>query len=332
MKTLRSHLCGSWYAADGDFQTLVNPSTEEPLARASSRGADFAAAYRFALERGGPALCELTFAQRGELLKAMSRLLREHRDELLTLSRDNNGTTAMDGSFDVDGGGGSLAFYAALGRTLGDVRFLAEDEALALGKGDGFWGRHLLVPRRGVAVAINAFNFPLWGFAEKAAQALLAGMPMIVKPATATALVTERAVEILVEAKVLPEGALQLVVGSPGRPSRPARRPGRARLHRLGGDRADAQAERAAARLGHAGQRRGRQPERRGARPRRRARAHRPSTRRCATSRTRSPRRRDRSARRSAACWCRASISPRCARRSRRGSPASSSATRPRRA
>lgn len=216
MQTLRSHLCGRWHEADGEFRTLVNPSTEEPLARASSRGADFGAAYRFALERGGPALRELSFAQRGELLKAMSRVLREQRDELLTLSRDNNGTTAMDGSFDVDGGGGALAFYAALGRTLGERRWIAEDEPLALGKGDGFWGRHLLVPRHGVAVAINAFNFPLWGFAEKSAQALLAGMPMIVKPATATALVTARAVEILVEAAVLPEGTLQLVVGGTG--------------------------------------------------------------------------------------------------------------------
>ena len=216
MQTLRSYLDGHWHEADGEFQTLVNPSTEEPLARASSRGADFGAAYRFALERGGPALRELTFAARGELLKAMSRTLREHRDELLTLSRDNNGTTAMDGSFDIDGGGGTLAFYAALGRSLGERHTLGEDTGLQLGKSESFWGRHLLVPRRGVAVAINAFNFPLWGFAEKAAQALLAGMPMIVKPATATALVTARAVEILVAAKLLPEGALQLVVGGTG--------------------------------------------------------------------------------------------------------------------
>ncbi|MCL4837945.1 MAG: 3,4-dehydroadipyl-CoA semialdehyde dehydrogenase [Thermoanaerobaculia bacterium] len=216
MKTLRSHLCGRWHEADGDFRTLLNPSTEEPLARASSRGVDFAAAYRFALEHGGPALAALSFGERGELLKAMSRALRERRDELLTLSRDNNGTTAGDGSFDIDGGGACLAHYAALGRALGARRAIAEDEGLMLGKSESFWGRHVLVPRRGVAVAINASNFPLWGLAEKAAQALLAGMPMIAKPATATALVAERAVEILAEAGILPEGALQLVVGETG--------------------------------------------------------------------------------------------------------------------
>ncbi|HSM51415.1 MAG TPA: 3,4-dehydroadipyl-CoA semialdehyde dehydrogenase [Thermoanaerobaculia bacterium] len=216
MKTLRSHLCGRWHEADGDFRTLVNPSTEEPLARASSRGADFGAAYRFALERGGPVLRALTFAARGELLKAMSRALRARRDELLDLSRRNNGTTAGDGSFDVDGGGACLAHYAALGRALGERHLAADDEGAALGKGEGFWGRHALAPRHGVAIHVNAFNFPLWGFAEKAAQALLAGMPVIVKPATATALVTERAIEILVEEGVLPEGALQLVVGDPG--------------------------------------------------------------------------------------------------------------------
>jgi len=216
MKTLRSHLCGRWHEADRGFRTLVDPSTEDPLARASSAGADFAAARRYALEVGGPALRTLSFAARGELLKAMSRALRARRDELLDLSRSNNGTTAGDGSFDVDGGGACLAHYAALGRTLGEHRLLADDEGAALGKGEGFWGRHALAPRNGVAVHVNAFNFPLWGLAEKAAQALLAGMPVIAKPATATALVAERAVEILVEEKILPDGALQLVIGDTG--------------------------------------------------------------------------------------------------------------------
>ncbi|HSM13848.1 MAG TPA: aldehyde dehydrogenase family protein, partial [Thermoanaerobaculia bacterium] len=128
MKTLSSFLGGRWHVADRDFRTLVNPSTEQELARASSAGADFAGALAWAREKGGPALRELTFAQRGAILKALARKLREHRDELLELSRDNNGATAADGSFDVDGGGGALAVYGGLGQALGERRFLLDGE------------------------------------------------------------------------------------------------------------------------------------------------------------------------------------------------------------
>ncbi len=216
MKTLRSYVGGSWHEAKSGFTTLVDPSTEEEIARASSEGIDFGAVLGHARERGGPALRAMTFAQRAQLLKEMSRVLREHRDELLDLSARNTGTTRPDGSFDVDGASGTLAYYASLGKGLGDRTFLTEGEGVQLAKTEGFYGRHILVPRPGVAVHINAFNFPAWGFAEKAACALLAGMPVITKPATATAMVTERCIEILVEAGVLPDGALQLIVGSTG--------------------------------------------------------------------------------------------------------------------
>lgn len=216
MQTLRSYVAGRWHEAEDGFQALVDPSTGDPIARASSRGVGFGEVLAWARERGGPALRELTFAQRGALLKEASRALRERRDELLDLSRKNNGTTRPDGAFDVDGASGTLAYYAALGKRLGDRRTLAEDDGAQLSRSEAFWGRHVLVPRRGVAVCINAFNFPAWGFAEKAACALLAGMPVVVKPATATALVAHRAVEIVVEAGVLPEGALQLVCGGTG--------------------------------------------------------------------------------------------------------------------
>jgi 3,4-dehydroadipyl-CoA semialdehyde dehydrogenase len=216
MKTLRSYIAGQWHEADGDFTTLVDPSTEEEIARASSRGIDFGAALAYARERGGPALRDMSFAERGQLLKALSKALREHRDELLDLSRLNTGTTTGDGSFDVDGASGTLAYYAAVAKSLGDGPFLIEDEGAQLGKTEAFWVRHVLLPRAGVAVHINAFNFPAWGFAEKAACALLAGMPVITKPATSTALVTERCIEILVDAGILPDGALQLIVGSTG--------------------------------------------------------------------------------------------------------------------
>jgi oxepin-CoA hydrolase/3-oxo-5,6-dehydrosuberyl-CoA semialdehyde dehydrogenase len=216
MKTLKSSVRGTWHEAKSDFSILVDPSTEEEIARASSEGIDFGAVLDYARERGGPALRAMTFAQRAQLLKEMSRVLREHRDELLDLSARNTGTTRPDGSFDVDGASGTLAYYASLGKGLGDRAFLSEGEGVQLAKTEGFYARHILVPRHGVAVHINAFNFPAWGFAEKAACALLAGMPVITKPATSTAMVTERCIELLAEAAILPDGALQLVVGSTG--------------------------------------------------------------------------------------------------------------------
>lgn len=216
MQTLKSYVYGKWHEAPSGFVPLVNPSTEEEVARASTQGVDFAAALDWARDQGGPALASLTFAERGALLKAMSKALREHRDELLELSCRNNGTTVTDGAFDIDGGGGTLAYYAALARGLGERTFLTEGDGVQLARSQAFWGQHVLVPRRGVAVCINAFNFPLWGFAEKAACALAAGVPVIVKPATATALVAHRAVEILLEAGILPPGALQLLCGSTG--------------------------------------------------------------------------------------------------------------------
>jgi 3,4-dehydroadipyl-CoA semialdehyde dehydrogenase len=216
MKTLRSYVAGRWHEAQSGFVTLVDPSTEEEIARASSAGIDFGAVLDYAREHGGPALRAMTLAQRAQLLKDMSKALRDHRDELLDLSARNTGTTRPDGSFDVDGASGTLAYYAALGKGLGDRTFLAEGDGVQLARTEGFYGRHILVPRHGVAVHVNAFNFPAWGFAEKAACALLAGMPVVTKPATATAMVTERCVEVLVEAGILPEGALQLIVGSTG--------------------------------------------------------------------------------------------------------------------
>ncbi|HEY2738202.1 MAG TPA: 3,4-dehydroadipyl-CoA semialdehyde dehydrogenase [Thermoanaerobaculia bacterium] len=216
MKTLKSYVNGRWHEASSGFVPLVDPSTEETVAQASSDGVDFAAVITHAREQGGPALREMTFAQRGQLLKDLSKVLRDNRDELLDLSRRNNGTTKPDGSFDIDGASGTLAYYASLAKNLGNRKFLIEGDGVQLSKSEGFWGQHILSPRRGVALHINAFNFPAWGFGEKAACALLAGMPVITKPATATALVTERAIELIVAAGILPDGALQLIVGSTG--------------------------------------------------------------------------------------------------------------------
>jgi len=216
MHTLRSFTAGRWHTANDGFVPLHDPSTEEEIARASSVGVDFEETLEFARDRGGPALRKLTFAERGEMLIAASKALHAHRDELLELSMRDSGVTRKDAKFDVDGATGTLSYYGYLGRELGDRRIAFDGEGVALGRSARFWGRHASVPRPGAAVHINAFNFPAWGFAEKAAQAWLAGMPVITKPATSTAWVTERCVEILVEAGGVPEGALSLICGATG--------------------------------------------------------------------------------------------------------------------
>ncbi len=216
MRELTSYVCGGWVAGKGRAATLVNPATEEPIATASTEGVDFGAALAFARERGGPALLAMTFRQRGELLRAMSKAIHAKRDELLALGIANGGNTRSDAKFDVDGAIGTLAAYADLAPELGDTRVLVDGDGAQLGRSARLFGQHVFVSRVGVAVHVNAFNFPAWGLGEKAACALLAGMPVIAKPATSTALLAHRMVEILVEEKILPDGALSLVCGSSG--------------------------------------------------------------------------------------------------------------------
>ena len=216
MLTLRSYVAGAWIAGTGTLQTLVNPATEEPLARGGTGGIDMAAALDHARSKGGPALRSLSFAQRGALLKAMSDVIQAHREEILDLAVRNGGNTRGDAKFDVDGATFTLSSYAQIGVGLGEARFIVDGDGIPLGRTPRFHGQHIAVPRRGVAVHINAFNFPAWGFAEKAAVAILAGVPVVSKPATSSAMVAHRITELLVEKDVLPEGALSLLVGSAG--------------------------------------------------------------------------------------------------------------------
>jgi oxepin-CoA hydrolase/3-oxo-5,6-dehydrosuberyl-CoA semialdehyde dehydrogenase len=215
MITLKSFLQGRWMEG-GAPQVLLNPATEEPLAQAGSEGLDLAAALEFARGTGGPALRGLTFAERGQLLAAIAAALQAHRDELIELAVRNGGNTRGDAKFDVDGATFTLSTYAELGKGLGDVRFLADGEGIPLARSPRFHGQHLRVPRHGAAVHVNAFNFPAWGLAEKAAVALLAGVPVLSKPASSSAMVAHRIVEIVHAKQVLPPGALSLLVGGPG--------------------------------------------------------------------------------------------------------------------
>lgn len=220
MKTLKNYLGDAWIEGRSDFQPLHDPCTEEEIARASSDGVDFGRALDHARSVGGPGLRALSFAERGELLMAMSKALHAHRDELIELSLRNTGTTRKDAKFDIDGMTGTFAYYAYLGKELGSRTVLADGAGVELGRSARFFGQHVRTPLLGVAVHVNAFNFPAWGFAEKAACSLLAGVPCLTKPATATALVTERSFEILSEAGLLggtlPRGALSLLIGPTG--------------------------------------------------------------------------------------------------------------------
>ena len=216
MYRLQSYVSGRWESGNGTPRPLLNPATEEQVAETTTEGIDFAAALTHARDVGGPALRALTFAQRGELLKAMSRALHEHREELIDLEALNNGATRGDAKFDVDGATGTLAWYARQGRQLGDTRWQVCGESEKLSSGARFIGQHVRLPRPGVAVHVNAFNFPGWGTFEKVAVALLSGMPIVSKPATATALTAWRMAQIIVEANILPEGAFSFIAGSTG--------------------------------------------------------------------------------------------------------------------
>ncbi len=216
MNELGSYVSGKWALGKGKGAELVNPATEEVLATASTEGLDFGAALAFAREKGGPALRAMTFVQRGEMLRAMSKAIHAKRDELLAMAMANGGNTRGDAKFDVDGAIGTLAAYADLAPELGESHVIVDGDGVQLGRSARLFGQHVWTSREGVAVHVNAFNFPAWGLAEKAATALLAGMPVVSKPATSTALVAHRMMEILVEANVMPEGVLSFVCGSAG--------------------------------------------------------------------------------------------------------------------
>ena len=216
METLGSFLSGRWQTGASPHATLFDPTSGESIAQTSTRGLDFGEALRHARDVGGPTLRAMSFAQRGALLGAIASALHDHRDELLSLSTRSGGNTRGDAKFDVDGCSGTIAWYAKLGAELGDGRFLGDGDIIPLARNPRYIGAHVKVPRHGVAIHINAFNFPGWGFGEKAACAILAGMPVVTKPATSTAVLTHRMFRVIMDAGVVPDGVLSLVCGSAG--------------------------------------------------------------------------------------------------------------------
>jgi oxepin-CoA hydrolase/3-oxo-5,6-dehydrosuberyl-CoA semialdehyde dehydrogenase len=215
MAVVRSYTAGRWFAPDSGAP-VYDAVTGDLVAEVSSEGIDFEAALRHGRQVGGPALRELTFHERAELAKGVGQLLRKHRDELYELSY-RTGATLYDSKFDIDGGIGVLLSYASKAkRELPNDTVIVEGPPEQLGKEGDFLGQHLLTPRHGVAVQVNAFNFPVWGPLEKLAPALIAGVPSLIKPASQTGYLTALMVELIIDAQLLPEGALQLVSGGAG--------------------------------------------------------------------------------------------------------------------
>ena len=212
---LGNYVTGSWITGDGDGQQLSNAVTGEPVATATTKGLDFKQILEYGRTVGNPALRKMTFHQRGNMLKALALHLRQHLDKFYKVSYQT-GATKADSWVDIEGGIGNLFANASLRRKFPDEVFCIDGDSHNLGKNNTFMGTHILVPKEGVVVHINAFNFPVWGMLEKIAVNLLAGMPAVVKPATVTSYLTEAFVKEIIASNILPEGALQLICGSAG--------------------------------------------------------------------------------------------------------------------
>ena len=211
---LPNYFGGCWQVGDGPGTTLLDPVLGDELVRVDSSGLDLAAGFAFAREQGGEALRAMSYGERAALLTRIAGLLQSRRDAYFEISTANSGTVQADSAIDVDGAIYTLGVYAKLGATLGESELLADGAPERLGRDQNFGVRHVLTPTPGLALFINAFNFPAWGLWEKAAPALLSGVPVVVKPATATAWLTQRMVADVIESGLLPRGALSVVCGS----------------------------------------------------------------------------------------------------------------------
>ena len=214
MKRLSSYLSGEWIEGVGEGSSLFNPTTGAVIASCSTNGLDLSAALRFARSKGGASLSKMSFAERGTLLVSMSKAIHAERESFIEMGQLNAGNTRGDAKFDIDGASHTLMHYGKLAEQMGEGNVLFDGEPLPVARGGRLVGQHILMPRGGVAIHINAFNFPAWGLAEKAACALLAGMPVLTKPATSTALMTHAIVKAL--APIMPEGTLSLLCGGAG--------------------------------------------------------------------------------------------------------------------
>ncbi len=213
MKALQNYALGQWTSGSGEGKQLFDAVSGDIITTASSAGLDFGAMLDYGRRTGGPALRKLTFQERGRMLKALAMFLSERKAAYYELSY-RTGATKIDSWIDIDGGIGNLYAYASLRRQFPNETYYVDGETAKLSKGGTFIGHHIMVPKEGVAIHINAFNFPIWGMLEKIAVNLLAGVPAVVKPATITSYLTEAVTRDIIASGILPEGSLQLICGS----------------------------------------------------------------------------------------------------------------------
>lgn len=215
MRKLENYVQGRWITGDGDGQALYNAVTGDSIAAATTKGLDFAGILNYARTTGSPALRKMTFPERGRMLRALALHLTEHKEKFYHISYQT-GATRLDSWIDIEGGIGNLFANASLRRRFPNETFALDGESHNLSKSGSFMAQHILVPKEGVAIHINAFNFPVWGMLEKIAVNLLAGVPAVVKPASLTSYLTEAVVKEIHASGILPDGALQLLCGSAG--------------------------------------------------------------------------------------------------------------------
>ena len=215
MNKLGNYITGRWITGDGDGQVLYDAVTGDDIAISSTEGLDFASILDHGRRVGNPALRRMTFHERGRMLRALAVYLNERKEKFYQVSY-KTGATKADSWIDIEGGFGNLFSNASLRRKFPDLPYCTDGDPVPLSKAGTFMGHHLLVPKEGVAIHINAFNFPVWGMLEKCAVNWLAGIPAVVKPATITSFLTEAVVKEIIASGILPEGALQLICGSAG--------------------------------------------------------------------------------------------------------------------
>ena len=212
MQVYQNYVLGKWQNGEGMETHLFHAITGKEIGSVSSAGIDFAAVLDYGRIHGGRALRKMTFQERGRMLKALALYLLEKKEQYYAVSA-YTGATKIDSWIDIEGGIGNLFANASLRKQFPDLPYYVDGSAVSLSKNGSFIGHHIMVPKEGVAVHINAFNFPIWGMLEKIAVNLMAGVPAVVKPSEYTSFLTEVVVRDIIASKILPEGALQLLVG-----------------------------------------------------------------------------------------------------------------------
>jgi oxepin-CoA hydrolase/3-oxo-5,6-dehydrosuberyl-CoA semialdehyde dehydrogenase len=213
MNKLGNFIMGQWVTGDGDGQVLYDAVNGNEIAVASTEGLDFASILEYGRKVGNPSLRTMTFHERGRMLRALAVYLNGKKEKFYEVSY-KTGATKADSWIDIEGGFGNLFSNASLRRKFPDLPYCTDGDPVTLSKAGTFMGHHILIPKEGVAIHINAFNFPVWGMLEKCAVNWLAGVPAVVKPATITSFLTEALVREIIASGILPEGALQLICGS----------------------------------------------------------------------------------------------------------------------